>query len=496
MPSAVRVLSNSETAAQANEYQFEQIRALAADFEKRDVKAKDALYSALDALFTFVMDIEAESERRAFVENQKGKWGKVARDNPFQPFVKLIFDGKGISDASRSQYASVLRYAEFKRDKSISLVDWLKVSGGVDGLYKAAADFFPKPRDYVERTKLNNAVQSIKAQKLSGKFNLTGNDVAEGYVMALLHVDTNGDAHVVEYTERDQAKLDVLFEKLAKAEAKKSGEADKPLFALCRAIRLLMLIAPSGKADQDRLITLSRGVNDEGHAVVKVRAISTDYEGSRGEILLYDMIAWVPAEGLLAFGQSDATRFCDAFAINGAWTCDGHTMVHDEQTIADITLLDGIPAVPKDGRYFERRADFQKVAPLTINYDGAVSFREQYQRNTSRKAYRGALSLKWTGDYLRYQPHAVGGASHDVVRLTVDPEFGDDRLFGSDMLAGVCGVTGELQSDVTGWLVSTPEEDSCAIFIDHEAGKDRVRLVMPLIKNAQGHATQTNIAVA
>ncbi|WAC22930.1 hypothetical protein [Blastomonas sp. SL216] len=495
MSSAAPAISNSETADNANGELFRQIKALAGEFEKRDINAKDALYAALEALFAFVMNLETEAERRQFIQVQGGNWGKVARDNPFQPFVKLAFDGDGISDTSRSQYASVLRYAEFARDKAMPLADWLRTSGGIDGLYKDAIDFFPKPHKHIEQAKLEAAVRSIKERQLSEKFDIQTADVAEGYVMALLHVDAKGNAHVVEYTERDQAKLDGLFEKLAKAEVKKAVEAEKPLFALCRAIRLLTSIVPAGKSNTDRLITLSRQIDEDGGVAVMVRAISTAYEGPLGEVLLGDMIDWVPADGLLALGQSDAVRFCEAFTLSGGWAFDGRMLAHDAATVADIILLDSIPAVPKGKSYFKRRADFQQIAPIIVECDGAVGFQGQCRRNAKGKAYRGVLTLDWTGQHLRYQPYAAGGASHDIFGLNIDPKFGDDRMFGCDMLVGLCAIADELQSDLTGWLVSTPEEDNCAMLIDHVAGKDRINIVMPLVKTANGHTTQTNVAL-
>lgn len=492
---AAAAISNSETVEHSNVEKFRQIKLLAHDFERRDVNAKDALYAALAALFDFVTELETEAYRREFVEAQGGKWGKVARENPFQPFVKLAFSGDGISETSRSQYAAVLRYAEFARNKALSLADWLRASGGIDGLYKHAANFFPKPHKHVQQAELDAAVQAVKAQRLSEQFDLGRGDIAEGYVQALLHVDNAGRAHIVQFTERDQAKLEDLFQKLAKAKARKAVEAEKPLFALCRAIRLLTTIVPSGKSDTDRLITLSRQTNQDGGGAVIVQAISTAYEGPLGEVLLGDAIDWVPPAGLLGVGQSDAARFCEAFALSGGWSFDGRALVHDEATVADIMLLDSVPAVPKGKSYYQRRTDFKQIAPVIFECDGALGFQDQCRRSAKGKAYRGVLTLDWTGQHLRYQPHKAGGASHDVFGLSIDPKFGDDRMFGCDMLVGLCGVADEIQSDLTGWLVSTTEEDNCAILIDHVAGKDRINIVMPLVKTANGHTTQTNVAL-
>lgn len=46
MPKAATAISNSATAASANVEQFDKIKVLAADFERRDLKAKDALCCA------------------------------------------------------------------------------------------------------------------------------------------------------------------------------------------------------------------------------------------------------------------------------------------------------------------------------------------------------------------------------------------------------------------------------------------------------------------
>lgn len=67
-------------------------------------------------------------------------------------------------------------------------------------------------------------------------------------------------------------------------------------------------------------------------------------------------------------------------------------------------------------------------------------------------------------------------------------------MFDSDMLASLCTAACDLKSNLKGWLVSTPEEDNCAILIDQEVGEDRATMVMPLVTTIQRHTTQTNIA--
>lgn len=501
MSSAAPAISNSETAESANAVQFEQIRTLAAEFANRDVSAKDALYAALEALFHFVMNLESDTERRQFIEVQSGKWGKVARENPFQPFVKLAFDGGGISDASRSQYATVLRYAEFKRDKAKSLADWLRDSGGIEGLYGEANNFLPSQAKHLDQQRLADALANVRQREKSGTFALDkaaslGAGLDEGYVMAVLHVDQDGNAHVVEYAERDQAKIDTILEKIARSEAKQPSREVKPLYSLFRAVRLLGMVAPPGKKDDDRLIALSMEAGPDRQSRVVVRAISTAYEGTLGEIALADPIAWVPSDRRIALTQPETDRLCAGFEVEGHWVCVAASqplkLSHGHETMASIALLD--PLSSED--YYRTRQDFRQVAPVLLHHDASRSFLEQRGKRQAGRAYRGALRLDWADDQLIYRPNPDWPVSHALFTLPLDPCFSDDRMFGSDMLAALCAVACDLQSDLTGWLVSTPEEDNCALLIDHEIGHDRASIIMPLVKTMQGHTAQTNVAAA
>lgn len=501
MPSAAPAISNSKTAESANVEQFERIKALAAEFAKRDVSAKDALYAALEALFHFVMSLDSETDRRQFIEEQNGKWGKVAQDNPFQPFVKLAFNGAGISEPSRSQYAKILRYAQFKRDKSKTLADWLKDSGGIEGLYSDANTFFPSQTRYVDQQHLADTLTNISRRKQSEAFTLNkaaslGDGVDQGYVMAILHVDQDGNAHVVEYAERDQIKVGAILEKIARVEAKTPTREAKPLYSLFRAVRLLSGVAAPGKKDNDRLITLSSETGPDGKARVIIRAVSTSYEGALGEIALADPIAWIPHDRTVALAQFGVDRFCGGFELEGHWVCDAAsqplTLSHSNETVSSISLLD-----PFSGNgYYRARQDFQQITPILLLHDTARSFLEQRaKKQPVAKAYHGALRLGWEDGQLTYKPSPNWPVNHALFTLPIDPSFGEDRMFDSDMLAALCTAACDLQSDLNGWLVSTPEEDNCAILIDHQIGNDRALFIMPLVKTMQGHTTQTNIAV-
>ena len=498
-PASTAAISNSEIAANANDAKFAQIRGLAADFEKRDSKAKKVLYGALEALFEFVLDLETDADRRQFIEVQNGKWGKVAQENPFQPFVKLVFDGKGISDASRSQYAKVLYYAQFERDKSVPLAEWLDRSGGIEGLYPKANSFLPSQKAYVDEDRLAEALTKVQQRRQSTSFKLDtmpdfGTDVEQGYVMAILHVDQNGNAHVVEYSENDQAKITAVMTKMARPEAKEATQAAKPYSALAKAITLLSTVTATGKADADRLFTMSKETALDGTVSTVVRAISTAYEGTLGEVVLAAPIEWVPEEGTGAFTQANADSFCQGFEIEGRWLCNVSstplTLTHSDNPASQVTLLDRIPAAT----HYRARQDFRKMAPLKLLHDAAKGFLEERGRKQSIDgAYRGAITLAWDNGHLIYQCSPNWPSKHELFELQSDPALGDDRMFSAGMLASVCQTAVDLKSDVVGWLVSTPEEDACAIMFDYGMGKDRASVVMPLVKTQQCHTTQTNV---
>ncbi|MCJ2189022.1 hypothetical protein [Novosphingobium beihaiensis] len=502
MPSAsTAIISNSEIVANANEATFGEIKALATEFEKRDSKAKKVLYTALQRLFEFVLDLETDADRRQFIETQNGKWGKVARENPFQPFVKLAFDGKGISDASRSQYAKVLYYAQFEQDKSVPLAEWLDGSGGIEGLYAKANSFLPSQKAYVDEDRLAEALTKVRQRRQSTSFKLDnvpdlGTDVKQGYVMAILHVDQHGNSHVVEYSESDQAKIAAVMKKIARPEAKEAMQAAKPYSALAKAITLLSTVTATGKADADRLFTMSNETGPDGAVSTVVRVISTAYEGTLGEVALSVPIEWVPEEGTVAFTQANAESFCRGFEIEGRWLCDVSstplTLNHSDNPASQVTLIDGIP----EATFYRARRDFLQVAPLKLLHDAAKGFLEERGRKQSIEgAYRGALPLTWDNGHLEYRPSPNWPSKHELFELQSDPALGDDRMFSAEMVASVCQTAVDLKSDIVGWLVSTPEEDTCAIMFDYGMGKDRASVVMPLVKTRQCHTTQTNCAV-
>ena len=503
MPSDVSTLSNSETVATINSERFSEIVRLAATFEQRDGKAKDALYQALEKLFHFVVGLETNAERREFVEHKerRGKWGKVAQDNPFQPFVKLAFCGKGISDASRSQYAKVLRYAEFKRDKAIPLSQWLKQEGGIEGLYSAANSYFPSLSGYVDSQRLLEAREVIQGRKQTASFVVDKAaslpaDADEGYVMALLHVDANGNAHVVEFTENNQEKLNSLITTLARSEAKEPTREAKPFYSLYRAVRLLTTIAVAGKKDHDRLITLSVETGNDGQDRVFVRAISTGYEGTLGEVAIAEKLAWIGTGQILAMTQEAAKIFCDGFELDGHWTYSGNnekmSLTHSSAALPHILLLE---AVPTTKSYYRARTDTRRCDPIIFHCDEARKFLSAMGKKAPvAGAYSGALRLRWEEGKLVYQASANWPVIHPLFSIPSDPEFADDRMFSCEMLAQISTAVCDLKADLKGWLVSTKEEDICAIQFDHHLDKDHISLLMPLIKTTSGHTTQTNFA--
>jgi len=496
MAAAVLAISNSQTAAEANRTRFDEIRALAMNFAKRDLKAKEALYGALDGLFTFVLDFDSEADRKSFVIANGGKWGKVAEDNPFQPFVKMAFCGEGISDASRSQYATVLRYAQFYRDKSMPLAEWLNQPGGLELRYKEAASATPGKQRYVDPVRLDRAKQDVMSARRSDEFHLDDlpvelDEVEGGYVVALLRISPDGAAHVVEYTERDRAKIDGIVSGLAMAQARTETHEARPLYRLRRALNILSALVPSGKSDTDVIFVLQKS-EAGGKERAVLQAMSSAYSGPLGEIEIDENPEWLVDDFPVVFTHSTARAFDKGFEVEGNWYAQleiGHLLIsHSHADLQPIIAPTTLPAVD----FYVTRSDFRQSAPMTLNLDGARSFLTGKKGKCAVKgAYAGALALAWVDGHLRYRPASNWPAIHDVFAVHCDPAMPKERLFPADTLAALCSAGDMLGQDLSVWLISTPEEADCAIMLDDTVDRDGMRVVLPLAISLRGDLTQT-----
>lgn len=497
MASAVLAISNSQTVDEANRTRFDEIRALATDFARRDIKAKEVLYRALDRLFGFVLDFDSEADRKAFVVANGGKWGKVASDNPFQPFVKMAFEGDGISDASRSQYATVLRYAQFYRDKTMSLAEWLGQPGGLELRYKEATSAVTGKQRYVDPERLDKAKQAIRSARRSDAFHLDDvpinvDEPEGGYVVALLHVAPNGAAHVVEYTERDSAKIESIIAGLALPQARRGTRDARPMARLHRALDILSDIVPVGKADTDVIFVLRNG-NTDGRKHTVLQAMSTAYSGPLGEIKIGENFDWLVDELDVVFTHSTARAFSKGFDIEGHWQAelaDGQvTFGHTHIAVQPIAAPTALPDAP----YNVSRSDFRQDAPMTLKLDAARGFLAARKGKSPVKgAYSGPLALFWNDGYLSYRAAPNWPVVHDLFDMHRDPALPAERLFSADALADLCAMSDGLGEDIRVWLVSTPEEKDCAIMVDDTIDGDAIRLVVPLAISVRGDLTQTN----
>ena len=132
---AQSIPTNAATAMAAEAARLKRIRLIVETSERRFKGHQERLYAALADAYALTLDLVESNLLISFVEDQKAKWGKVARGNPFHPIVALAFkDSAGAASASR--YAAVLHYA---RENNVSRADiktWL--SEGIEKLLERA----------------------------------------------------------------------------------------------------------------------------------------------------------------------------------------------------------------------------------------------------------------------------------------------------------------------------------------------------------------------
>ncbi|WP_375449948.1 hypothetical protein [uncultured Devosia sp.] len=118
--------ANDVDAALENEAKrLQSIRKIVAQSDKHYMGYQERLTEALVDIYGFTLELTESKLIEAFVLSHDGfTWGKVARDNHFQPVAKLAFEGSA-SPASASKYSTVLAYAHESGIAPDKIKDWL-----------------------------------------------------------------------------------------------------------------------------------------------------------------------------------------------------------------------------------------------------------------------------------------------------------------------------------------------------------------------------------
>lgn len=506
-----RANSNTAEVDQA-ETELRAVQALAKKFEDAEKSAKEALYSALEGLFEFVERHRTTKDGinilKALVQQNDGRWGKIAEENPYQPFVKLAFPNR--SDAAHSQYGKVLAFAHdtLTGPEAKKLPAWLgSFSDGLDGAYQAAVQHFAEPSEAAKKqtmrvTRLNMARAKLANIKKSADFSFNEPvGVQDGYVMALVRIGSKSDAYIVDVVEKDQQRIEeTLLGYVKEVEAEISVLKGKKLFELYRAVHLLDGLASPGVKANNRLLLITNRSPDKGKAQMTVA--STAYNSPWASIELASPLPKLPAGQMFAINEKNASQFRKQFGADGEWSLLAPPSGKTEYRLSSSGEgTDEVAIAPfeksTDTQYFVGDVPTARSRPFLLTYDAMESFLRQIkglEQNAKKERKEGdppvkmpkLLSLKWQSKLLRGAPLGTLGPSYPLLDMPDNPGQLTDRYLGIDDFSCVCRTLIPYGVDVQGWLVDT-EERHGALLLRHDFDGDVFTALIPLMTSTDMH---------
>lgn len=315
--------------------------------------------------------------------------------------------------------------------------------------------------------------------------------VEEGFVTALLRVGGGEGAYVVQLLETKQDRLDLLLSGLVAEDAAKATLRAKPLYHLFGVLRAALDLTPSGPDDRDRMVVLD-AVGNGTAKIVRLRSASPAYAYTTIEARLPHQLLPI-IDGVFEIRQTDLERFVTWFVRDGEWTASDDEpglLVFSEPEVEQVR------PVPFDGTakqlYGPAQSSNPRI-PFEISADAIRSFLKGYPQEKAgwlrrqqgvaqAPSWNSCLKLSWDLGTVNAAPHHTLGAVWPLLRTSVDPSFGADRLIDGEEFCRVGKVLDELERDIGGWIIDTDEERAALVF-DLAEGDLEFKITMPLVKN-------------
>lgn len=234
---------------------FSVIRNSANAYEKHQRAGADKLHVVLGEIFNFGEElrdrplVDGTSQMETFVTERSGLWNKPARENPYIALTRLTFSNE-ISDASLSQYASVLRHAHNRHVEPSQFAIWLSEGEGIKGRYAEAIQSLGGARQSVKSKAKARRIEIAKGALrlvLSSKLIEVPEGETELFASVLVRIDANQNAVIVDVIETDEKALHPILLRHSPALPTESETlAGKPLGRLYRAIDLIAGVGIAG----------------------------------------------------------------------------------------------------------------------------------------------------------------------------------------------------------------------------------------------------------
>lgn len=476
---------------------FAKVEYSAAEYQAHEAGGKDKLYDALSEVFSFGEDLAARPDHNgrnvldAFLERKNAN--KAARKNPYLPLVKLAFGN--LSASSASQYAVVLKHAHVEKLPVDKFRSWLS-EAGIKDRHKAAVQHFGSVghRRSEERrlSRLEAGRRAADQLEISEPFKFKAPQEA-GYMSVLVRVGDDGNAVVVDKLDAD---IDALLRRYAPKAASKHHLADKPLFALYRAIDTVLRLTPAAPqgCNRDVLVTTERSL---AGPIVRVQSASAAYSYTWASTVIEGGVPGL-LDRALVIATDEASEFCGSFE-QADWSLQSSEGEAELVALPPVTRPLRLQRL-SSGSYFVA-ADLTDTRPVSLSQERAESFlrewdalrerhRKRQQRSISARALPRELAISWAAGVL-----SVGDPNGPERIALFDAASwhlaSGERWIAVDDLLRVCDVAHSYEVDLQGTIVdgTSPE---LGLRLSGNLGSDRLTVVVPFVIGRAGQLAQTN----
>jgi len=485
---------------------FKPVKIAAEQSKKADEGARQALYRALEELFSFgrrLIESDDPEIAKAFVTKMGGEWGAVAQKNPFVPLVKIAFNHA--KPAPQSKYAKVLRLAHALSIEE-PLSDWLAShENGLEGWYEEADEHLSPEsqasRDEKEQALVQDGMAQLRKQSLSKNIKLTKPiDTSSEFVTAIVRVVGSDQVQIVDFLDTKETDVAPVLKRYGhKKRSTRSTLAKHSLFRLFRAVEFIHRVSTPPGSDERRLIIINAREH-QGTSSIRLYSAATMYNFMFAEAELTGHDFKLAPGTSIYLDYADAEKFVRGFLQDGDWSLETNsngscTLVPSNNKLARITmplLLDEQCA----GIFIGTDA-FTSAAATRFDYGSAQhvlgwlkAMREFVASNNKGKAapadVDSVLKLSSSGSELTASaPRAPKVAPASLLPIPSSYSLPADRYIRVRDIQNLAEVVASYDLQMDG---SITDADVSATFValEAKADADLLRCHLPLAINKQG----------
>lgn len=471
------------------EAQFKAVSKSADTFKVHQVKSTALLIDALQSVFEFgeglltIPSPPGPSIISEFFRRKQEPYNSRTQKNVYIGLAKMAFSDA--SDSSRSQYSTVLNYANYEGIKPRDFKAWLTKLGGIEKCRSAALDALSsnqrKQNANVKQTRLQLAVTELSSRPSSDVVALpSGVEVPEGFAIMLVKVDGQNNASIVQVVESDSSKVDPVLVKLSSEPAPQAAVTDMDRFY--RAINLILQTTPAKPSDKPRDISIFNATL-RGKPVSLIEAVSEAYSFPGATMKLVGNVGTLPNLQRFILSADDAARFVGEYEQHEKWTLDEVGRLTADELAQPIQLH----TLPDDHKYRVADTTMNTSKQLHTTADdlkALVSYID-FERDDNAKKNKGRAEKKPFPKMLelsignsRLDLRLTNSLRHAGFAATSIEEVAEDRTFGVTEVEQLAKTLAMHDVDAQGCLLNN-EVDDAGLLLEAYFDDDILIVVLP-----------------